>query len=387
MIEPMGSRGGFVFFMVCVAAFWFYVQDHPVAVSATSGATNARTDNTRNVTTTGTMAGTVDPTQFAGSDIGAQINAAVAACTGNALHLRIPPGKYSFSTPIVFSGSCMPQIDAEGVVMEYGGRGQAITFSGLNVSGGFAEPKVLRGLHLTHTGRGSRSAVGIAVGDTTGTACCAVGIRLENVWIENFGIDLLFGSNAWNFSATGDYFSAGRAGSVLVSVPDAKVSGESLRFTNSTFFSTGAFLTNAINVANGGASSSWDGDNFDNVEVEFLSGNNGMSSPYWENPDAAIPAGHFFLVARATGALFNPYFFANRGWAGREAHFMADIEGNWTATASLAKSRDASPCTAVYQVASNAHFALTGVVSGCNPLVAAQGASTATPAMIASPIP
>ena len=383
----MRARGVFVFCLVCVAAFCVYVEDHPAAVSARSGATSATIDDTRNAAAASTTNGTVDPTQFAGSDIGGQINAAVAACTGTAIRLRVPPGKYSFSTPVVFSGSCIPQIDAEGVEMDYSGRGQAITFSGLNISGGFAGTKVLRGLHLTFMGRGFRSAVGIAVGDTTGTACCAVGIRLENVWVENFGTDLLIGSNAWNFSATGDYFSAVRAGSVLVSAPaDARVSGESLRFTNSTFFSTGAFLTNAINISNGGASTSWDGDNFDNVEVEFLSGNNGMSSPYWENPDSAIPSGHYFLVAGATGALFNPYFFANRGWAGN-GRFMASIEGNWTVTASLAKSRDASPCTAVYQVASNAHFALTGVVSGCSALVAAEGASTVTPAMIAAPIP
>jgi hypothetical protein len=88
--------------------------------------------------------GTVNPVQFAGADIGAKINTAFATCTGNSIHLQIPPGTYSFSTPIVFSGSCMPQIDAAGVEMDYTGTGQAIAFSGLDnhaSSGGFGVPK------------------------------------------------------------------------------------------------------------------------------------------------------------------------------------------------------------------------------------------------------
>jgi hypothetical protein len=318
----------------------------------------------------------IDPTQSAGSDIGAQINAAFAACSGNSIHLRIPPGKYVFSTPVVFSGACIPQIDAEGVEMDYRGSGQAITFSGLNVGGAFAGPRLLRGLHLVYTGRAFRSAVGIAVGDTAGKACCGVGVRLENAWIDNFGIDLLFGANAWNFSAIGDYFSADRAGKILVSFPaEAANSGESLHFTNSTFFSTRDFLPGGISIRNGSTSSSWDGDNFDNVEVALLAGNNNMSSPYWENPDAPIPAGHFFLITGATGALLNPYFAANRGWVDAGQHFMASIAGNWSADGSQAVGTPASPCTAFYHVATGARFTLTGTRNGCDPFVAANGAN------------
>lgn len=380
ILKAMGARFATAVSLLCL---FVLIQDRPVPSAAAASQTQASATGASNVT----AASTINPTTFLGEDIGAQINNAFAACTGNAIRMQIPPGKYVFETPVVFSGACMPQIDAEGVEMDYRGSGQAITFSGLNISGGFAGPKSLRGLHLVYQGRRSRSVVGIAVGDTSGSACCGVGVRLENAWIENFGVDLLFGSNAWNFSATGDYFSANGGGKTLVLLPaNASVSGESLRFVNSSFFSSGAFLSNGIRIENGGASTSWDGDNFDNVEVAFRAGNNGMSSPYWENPDAAIPDGHFFLVAGGTGALINPYFFANRGWEGK-GHVMASIEGNWTATASLAKSRDASACAAVYQVAGNAHFALTGVVSGCSPFVAADGANTATPAMIAAPIP
>jgi hypothetical protein len=37
------------------------------------------------------------------SDFGAQVNAAYAACPPNGCHIRIPAGKYSFSTPIAFT--------------------------------------------------------------------------------------------------------------------------------------------------------------------------------------------------------------------------------------------------------------------------------------------
>jgi hypothetical protein len=335
-------------------------------------------------TLTGTLPGpsvngAIDPAQFAGSDIGAQINAAFAACTGNSIHLQIPPGRYSFSTPVAFSGSCVPQIDAAGVEMDYTGTGQAITFSGLNISGSFGAPKYLRGLHLVYTGTEAASVTGIAIGDTSGSrrpACCGTGIRLEDDWIENFGIDLLFGSNAWNFSAIGSYFSADTNGKLLVSFPaTATNSGESLRFTNSTFFSTGAFLTNAIDIANGAVSSSWDGDNFNNVEVELVAGNNNMSSPYWENPSAAIPPGHFFLVAQATGALFNPFFAPNMGWAGRAPFYMASISGNWSADGSQGSGAALPSCAAFYRVTAGARFTLTGTRDGCRaPFVAANGA-------------
>lgn len=335
-------------------------------------------------TLTGTLQGpsvngAIDPAQFAGSDIGAQINTAFAACTGNSIHLEIPPGKYSFSTPVVFSGSCMPQIDAAGVEMDYTGTGQAISFTGLSTGGSFGAPKYLRGLHLVYTGTESASVTGIAIGDTSGSrrpACCGTGIRLEDDWIENFGIDLLFGSNAWNFSAIGSYFSADTNGKLLVSFPDtATNSGESLRFTNSTFFSTGAFLTNAIDIANGAVSSSWDGDNFNNVEVVLLAGNNNMSSPYWENPNAAIPQGHFFLVAQATGALFNPFFAPNMGWAGSAPFYMASISGNWSADGSQGSGAALPSCTAFYRVTAGARFTLTGTRDGCRvPFVAADGA-------------
>jgi hypothetical protein len=150
-----------------------------------------------------------------------------------------------------------------------------------------------------------------------------------------------------------------------------------MRFTNSTFFSNGIFLTNGINFSNGGASASWDGDNFDNLEVELLTGINNMSSPYWENPNFDIPAGHFFLVTGSNGGvLFNPFFNAVSGWAGAAPNYMASISGSWAADGTQASG--SSPCTAIYTVSSGTRFTLTGVRNGCTPFVAANGASVAT---------
>jgi hypothetical protein len=359
--------------LFCLFAFHISAQDRPLTAGTLNRPLLAPSIN-----------GAVNPTLFAGPDIGAQINAAFSACTGNSIHLQIPPGKYSFSTPVVFSGPCMPQIDAAGAEMDYTGTGTAITFSGLEDhgrSGGFGVPKYLRGLHLVYAGRRSTPAVGIAVGDTSGSAspvCCGTGIRLEDDWIDNFGTDLLFGSNAWNFSAIEDYFSVNHAGKMLVSFPPtAQVAGEAIHFTNCTFFSNGAFLADGIDFSNGGVSSSWDGDNFDNVEVELLRGNNNMSSPYWENPDVALPPGHFFLVTNALGALFNPYFLANKGWAGEAPHYLARISGSWFVAASSAAGASISSCTDIYSVTSGSRLTLTGTGNGCGFFAAEDGANVA----------
>jgi hypothetical protein len=370
----MRKHFAFLAGLFCMFAFHASAQDRPLSAGTLTGPLLGPSIN-----------GTVNPAQFAGADMGAKIDTAfTTACTGNSIHIQIPPGAYSFSTPIIFSGSCMPQIDAAGVEMDYTGTGQAITFIGLDDhgrSGGFGVPKYLRGLHLVYAGRHSTSVVGIAVGDTSASAapvCCGTGIRLENDWIDNFGIDLLFGSNAWNFSAIEDYFSVNHAGKMLVSFPPAaQIAGESIRFTNCTFFSIGAFLTNGINFSNGGVSSSWDGDNFDNVEIELLRGNNNMISPYWENPDAAIPHGHFFLVTGATGALFSPYFLSNKGWAGAAPHYLARVSGSWFVGASSAAVAPAASCTDIYSVTAGSRLILTGPANGCGFFAAENGANVA----------
>jgi hypothetical protein len=100
-----------------------------------------------------------------------------------------------------------------------------------------------------------------------------------------------------------------------------------------------------------------------------------MSSPYWENPNAAIPPGHFFLVTGATGALFNPFFAPNKGWGGAAPFYAASISGNWSADGSQGSGAALSACMAFYSVAANARFTMTGTRDGCRaPFVAANGA-------------
>jgi hypothetical protein len=77
--------------------------------------------------------GVLNPTQFAGVDIGDQVNKAWASGLGKTV--RIPPGSWSFATTIVHPGlGYLLQCDA-GTVLTYTGTGDAITLSNGNSTG------------------------------------------------------------------------------------------------------------------------------------------------------------------------------------------------------------------------------------------------------------
>lgn len=77
----------------------------------------------------------VDVTQFAGSDIGAQTNAAISGCIasgGSACQLYVPAGGYTFTTPIVFPMYFFNHLSLKldnGASLTYSGTGCAITAS------------------------------------------------------------------------------------------------------------------------------------------------------------------------------------------------------------------------------------------------------------------
>src|SRR6266545_1872380 len=80
--------------------------------------------------------------QFPGVDIGDQINNAYAACPSTGCHIVVPPGDYSFTTPIVFGisnkaavvdcsrGWVLQQVPTATTRLRYTGtNGAAITFN------------------------------------------------------------------------------------------------------------------------------------------------------------------------------------------------------------------------------------------------------------------
>lgn len=82
------------------------------------------------VVTAGSVNGVLNPTQFSGGDIGAQINTA----WGSGHTVRVPSGVYSFSTTINHPGAGFKLECDAGAVLNYTGSGDAITL-GLSSSG------------------------------------------------------------------------------------------------------------------------------------------------------------------------------------------------------------------------------------------------------------
>ena len=81
--------------------------------------------------TAASVNGVLNPTQFAGSDIGAQVNTAWRSGST----VRIPAGTYSFSTTIAHPGDPYRLECDAGTVLNYTGSGDAITLSNNNADG------------------------------------------------------------------------------------------------------------------------------------------------------------------------------------------------------------------------------------------------------------
>lgn len=163
-------------------------------------------------------------TSYPGSDIGAQVNAAVAALPNNCGEVVVPAGRYTQTTTIV-KPRCV-KLDGEGalgtILNWQSTSGQAIvvadTTEGPNA---YAEGEVA---DLTFNGQGaSSSAIGVYIGgDPQGVVSSASASgdhqNLNRVRVLGFGTGVQWGNNAWSTTifqglissdGTGLYFPSG----------------------------------------------------------------------------------------------------------------------------------------------------------------------------------
>ena len=96
--------------------------------------------------------GMIDPRGMAGADIGAKVNAAIAAMPATGGTVRIPAGDYSFSTTIKLTRPGQHLVCDAGAVLRYMGNGDAILVD--TAAGG--------GLDLAIDGEGGCELVGSA---------------------------------------------------------------------------------------------------------------------------------------------------------------------------------------------------------------------------------
>jgi hypothetical protein len=143
-------------------------------------------------------------TEFHGTDIGAQVNAAIGSLGPNGGTVYIPPGTYRFSTTIQLStvtvgkspsGSNITIIGAgrSSTVLTYTGAAQALKCTAISVPARSPASGALS--DFTLQGSGARGSVGIDIQSCTG-------VHLDRLSVQDFGAgikleNIRLGSPAW----------------------------------------------------------------------------------------------------------------------------------------------------------------------------------------------
>lgn len=263
--------------------------------------TNANQTNIANLDTT------LYADQFAGGDIGAQVNAAYAACPTNGCNIVIGAGTFTQSTPIVFSTvnkRTLLQCSAGGAtVLNYtgGGTSIAVTINDGALSVGSGNERLGGGIDgCTFNGpSGAGTTVGVFVGGTNG----AQGVRISNVNIQHFGTGFQTGANTWVAEVYASSFS-GNDFNVIMNSPSN--SGENTKFTddlfNDSLNTSGAGDPLNCVILNTSASPSIDflNSSFDDCQLVQGAGNSQVTitGGHFENPVGNVkPAYDFISIA------------------------------------------------------------------------------------------
>jgi hypothetical protein len=186
-------------------------------------------------------------------DIGAQINAAYAACPSSGCYIKVIPGAYSFNTAILFSVNAKPAVvdcsaGQQGITLPpvtgitsltyLPTTGTAVTFNGGGVGSG------MRGCVLQGSSSGN-STVGLALSNSSG------GNATQNLYesndISNFGTGLLFGQNTFiNVFINNSIHDDG----TLLSVPNTSSQAQENTsfFGGDFYYKTTPFNTTCLNI-------------------------------------------------------------------------------------------------------------------------------------------
>lgn len=249
----------------------------------------------RGVATFSNTNSVLDATTFAGSDIGAKINAAYAFAVAASLKgtiITVPAGALSYSTPIVF-GTDGCRVSLRGAP----GGATRLTFTGASGTKGLT---INTGCQSAAAEHSSFEAVRdiTFIGNNTSTSTPQVGIYaggangaahaiLMNCNIEGFGQGLVLGANTYHFSyQNGTIRNCGQN----VFINTASNSGESIHFINAFVVDVaGNAPANGFQVADYGcASLIINGGSIDDCQLAIgLQVNVTMMGVHMENPGQA----------------------------------------------------------------------------------------------------
>jgi hypothetical protein len=226
---------------------------------------------------------------FAGADVGAQINAAYAALPASGGQILVSKSA-TFHTHIAFTTPNKPVLltglPGDAVNLTYTGAGTAITFDyGMNHRMGHG----LRDLTLTGPGY-STNTVGIDFGGNHG----AEGIEFREFKIQSFGTNVKMGSHTWLA-----FFDHGmiRNGQTNVLLPSGlSDAGEQITFNHITFADAPYPHTNSVWVQGGGQEVVFTDCSFDQAQLRIGDGAGGANAAqvvvkgsHFENPNWAEP--------------------------------------------------------------------------------------------------
>jgi len=327
----------------------------PVTGNVTGSVTGSLTGNvTGNVTGnltgnssgshTGAVNGTINPLVFSGSDLGAQINAAMAANPGGAI-IQIPPGQYSFSTtiqcpvaarvaPFILQGAGRGNeaTDPTPTKLVYTGTGTAIDQTVLSTTYQNIAGCEFRNFKLDGTNAGS-SAIGISFGGTDSTALTHItitrfkgaGVQVRNaagLWTERYStyeINLWHNKVGWKWQCdSGCSPSWGHFHMYGVHVNVGPELGLSAPYTG--------FLANgAANVYDGNIDVSGNIEGSNNDSLFSLSNSSGIVDTVLTN-DVECNETNCVLATTTTGG-----FFATD-------YVMPWVQSNWTDVTPTASS-------------------------------------------------
>lgn len=224
---------------------------------------------------------------FAGADVGQQINAAYAALPAQGGEIILDDGG-SFSTPIAFTTPGKPVllvgIPGDAVTLTFTGAGTAITFdygTGHRIGHGMRD--------LTLTGPGNATpTIGVIFGGSNG----AEGIEFRDFKIQSFGVNLQMGSHTWiaNFE-----HGMVRDGGTNVLLPSGLVeAGEQIAFHHVTFADAPPPHTNSVWVQGQGQEIVFTDCSFDQAQLRVGNGSASaaqvvVQGTHFENPNWSYP--------------------------------------------------------------------------------------------------
>jgi len=245
------------------------------------------------------------------ADLGAQINAAVAALPANGGKILLesePNGQcYVFSVPIVINKAVIIQGQGPSTCLNFAGSGTAITFAGGSNSnapaGSYVDGFGLRDLLLVGSGSSSNQT-GLLLGGTQNT----VGFYATEVTISNFGLGLQFGRGAWNFKMEHSVF--GMNGQSVHWASSIQFGGENLEFDAVTF--VGASFVNSIELDDDSTTQfsnlnnlTFVSCNFDSAQLVINNGAGGIRlySPHFENAGVGSGTQPFVRISAYTAGV------------------------------------------------------------------------------------